>query len=113
MKSEVRTQLQIEGISREALEEIYAINLVQNLMLEAKLKRIESELAVGSCAIQDGNATIKQATNGMLNLIVYIQSKMYPELELDPSKGSIDLVKAHLKKIEDFLKFSNNPEPNP
>ena len=77
-------------------------------MLEAKLERIEKELAMGACAIEDGVADINMAKNGLLNLIAYIQVKTKIEDELDADKGSIELVQAHLKWIKDFYSKGGN-----
>lgn len=90
------------GLDPKAVEELYNIVLTQKLVLEAKLDRIKKELAVGACAIEDGNANLEQAGKGMLNLIAYIEAKVSLESELNLSKGSIELVEEHLEAVKAF-----------
>lgn len=88
------------GMTPEALEETYNIVLVQKLVLEAKLERLKGEMAVAACAIEDGKLTPEQARDGLLNLIAYIEAKCTPEDELNPDKGSLELVNKHLEKVK-------------
>jgi len=90
------------GLSPETVEKLYNILLTQKLVLDAKMDRLKKELAVGACALEDGQATLEQAKNGMLNLIAYIEAKNSAEDELNVDKGSLELVKGHMEWVRNF-----------
>lgn len=92
-----------EGLTREALDQVYQIVLVQKLALEMKLERLKKELSVGACAIIDGAVELEQAGQGLLNLVAYAEAKIDLSDELDETNvGAIDLVNKHLEKMKEF-----------
>ena len=92
-----------EGLTRESLDQVYEIVLTQKLALEMKLERLKKELSVGACAIIDGAVELKQAGQGLLNLVAYAEAKIDLSDELDETNvGAIDLVNKHLEKIKEF-----------
>ena len=92
-----------EGLTREALDQVYQIVLTQKIALEMKLERLKKELSVGACAIMDGAVELEQAGQGLLNLVAYAEAKIDLSDELDETNvGAIDLVNKHLEKIKEF-----------
>jgi len=66
-----------EGLTREALQEVYEIVLSQKLVQEEKLDRLKKELAVAICAIEDGKVTDpKDMLIGLTNLFIYIETHL-------------------------------------
>ena len=66
-----------EGLTREALQEVYEIVLTQKLVQEEKLNRLKQELAVAICAIEDGKVTdVQQIKTGLTNLFIYIETHL-------------------------------------
>ena len=59
-------------------------------------------MAVGACAIKDGNADLKQIENGLLNLIAYIECKNKLPDELNIELGSLELVEKHMQAIKEY-----------
>ena len=92
----------IKDLSREALEGTYEINLVQFLIIEAKLDKIKKELAVAACALEDGELDISKMNHGLLNLIAYIEVKSNLPDEYNTKNGSLDIVNIHLEKIRKY-----------
>lgn len=97
-----------DGLSPQSVEELYNIVVTQKLSLIAKLDRIEKELAVAICAIDDGKISdIDQIRRGLKNLIEYKNCKVPIEAEFDFDLKSIDLVKIHVKMIADYHSKKN------
>jgi len=91
------------GLSKEALAQVYEIVLTQKLCLEAKLERMKKELAVASCAIEDGKIKdLEQTKNGMMNLIAYAEAKIDLSDELDMDNGSLELIDKHIEAIKKY-----------
>jgi len=65
----------VKGLSRAALEGTYEAVLVQKLIIEEKIERIKSELAVAFCAIEDGHKP-EDIKLGLANLIYFIEQKI-------------------------------------
>jgi len=92
-----------EGLTREAIDQVYEIVLIQKLALECKLDRLKKELSVGACAAIDGNVDVKEMGQGLLNLVAYCEAKIDLSDELDESNvGALELVNKHLVKIKEF-----------
>lgn len=66
---------QTEGLTREALQEVYELVLTQKLVLEEKIERLKSEMAVAICAIEDGKIkSLDEIKTGLTNLFVYTET---------------------------------------
>lgn len=73
----------VKGLTREALEETYRITLERKLLFETRLERIQKELAVSICAIEDNRITnLAQVKKGLENLFHYCDLTIKPQDEV-------------------------------
>lgn len=69
-------QFNTEGLSREALQEIYEITVTHKLVNEMKIERLKRELATAITAIERGQVTsLDQLKTGLTNLFIYAETR--------------------------------------
>jgi len=92
-----------KGLTRESLDQVYEIVLLQKIALEQKLERVKKECAVTACMIDDGNKIdVEQVSHGLKNFIAYIEAKIPAVEELNIDKGTIELINEHLEQIKEY-----------